>query len=378
MLGTSAACAATAVVFAGCSEEAPSAVSSVDAGPSDAAVSPAPDAAPADPCASDVMPDGLPGHLECTGLYADIGQKALAEGVRPYAPGAAFWSDGAEKSRFVYLPPGSVIDTSNVDEWILPQGTKLWKEFALDGRRLETRLYWKTTSGTGKQAWKQTVYRWTGDEKTALRLDAGELVPRDGGPAYEIPSSGQCQDCHSGRAEPVLGFDAVGLGLPAATGLTLATLAGEGRLSAVPSKTALAIPDDGTAKAASAIGWLHANCGSCHNPSSSAGASYTNTFFLVRASQLLGSVDGGRDLDALRTTCGLASSSVHPDGGAALKRIAAGSPDTSSVAVLAGSRAPAGVVPNANQQMPPLVTHVVDPEGLAAVRAWITAVPSCP
>ena len=31
-----------------------------------------------------------------------------------------------------------------MDEWHFPVGTKVWKEFSRDGKRLETRLFWKT------------------------------------------------------------------------------------------------------------------------------------------------------------------------------------------------------------------------------------------
>ena len=54
------------------------------------------------------------------------------------APTEALWSDGAVKRRFIYLPPGTTIDTTNMDEWVFPVGTKFWKEFSVDGRKLRT------------------------------------------------------------------------------------------------------------------------------------------------------------------------------------------------------------------------------------------------
>ena len=96
----------------------------------------------------------LPDSLADTGLYSNFAQKTLADGVRPYTPGLTFWSDGAQKSRFLYLPPGTKIDTSNMDEWVFPIGTKVWKEFVVDSKRVETRLFWKVSA----TEWLATTY----------------------------------------------------------------------------------------------------------------------------------------------------------------------------------------------------------------------------
>src|SRR5579883_3455610 len=54
-----------------------------------------------------------PTTLECTGLYADIASKALAPRARSYAPATPLWSDGAEKQRWIALPPGTTIDATD-------------------------------------------------------------------------------------------------------------------------------------------------------------------------------------------------------------------------------------------------------------------------
>ena len=51
-----------------------------------------------------------------------------------YAPKFQLWSDSATKKRWIYLPPGSQIDTSDMDFWKFPVGTKVWKEFSAVGR----------------------------------------------------------------------------------------------------------------------------------------------------------------------------------------------------------------------------------------------------
>jgi hypothetical protein len=82
--------------------------------------------------------EDLPARLSETGLYAASGE--LAEGVRAFRPRFELWSDGASKRRWVWLPPGAQIDTSDPGDWRSPQGAKFWEEFTRDGVRIETRL----------------------------------------------------------------------------------------------------------------------------------------------------------------------------------------------------------------------------------------------
>lgn len=322
-------------------------------------------------CAADVEADGLVKHLDCTGLYADAATRALAADVKPYEPALEFWSDGADKSRFLYLPPGTKIDITDFDEWSFPNGTKLWKEFKVGGKRIETRLYMKKDGG-----WRHTAYRWNDAETEATRKDAGETIAFSGKPPYEMPSTGQCDVCHNGRKEPVLGVDAVSLGLPGATGVTLATLAAEGRFSATPPATSITIPNDTSTKAAPALGWLHANCGACHNANPGAGAMFTSLFFLLRASQLV--PDGGtplvEDLDAYKTAVNQVSNKQNVDAGVPWVRIVPGDVAASLVADISGRRVPVGTPPD-QSQMPPLVTRVVDTQGHKLLTDWIAAIP---
>ena len=128
-----------------------------DAGSKDA---PAADALPP---GCETGPQGEPTDLRCTGLYSDWASKTVASNVRQYDPGLRLWSDGAGKTRWIYLPPGTQINTSDMDEWTFPPGTKLWKEFVVGGARLETRLIWKRPNGN----WYFTTYRWATDESSA-------------------------------------------------------------------------------------------------------------------------------------------------------------------------------------------------------------------
>ena len=92
----------------------------------------APATAPSSPPA---QLSAVPARLTETGLYADLRADALAPGVLPYRPQFELWSDGASKRRWISLPPGTRIDTSDMDSWQFPEGTKLWKEFSRDNVR---------------------------------------------------------------------------------------------------------------------------------------------------------------------------------------------------------------------------------------------------
>src|SRR5205814_7486285 len=97
--------------------------------------------APFDCTAGDTA--GAPQHLRCTGLYASWERQTIDPANRAYAPAVPLWSDGAQKRRWIFLPAGTRIDSSDMDEWRFPVGTRLWKEFSFGGRHVETRLLWK-------------------------------------------------------------------------------------------------------------------------------------------------------------------------------------------------------------------------------------------
>jgi hypothetical protein len=307
----------------------------------------------------DAGADGLSDTLSCTGLYKNIATKELATGVAPYTPANQFWSDGAEKSRFVLIPAGTKIDTTDMDAWQYPVGMKVWKEFRRGGKRVETRIFYKRAAGS----WSRTTYRWNAAESEATRLDRGELAV--GGSTYEIPRASQCDICHNGRPDALLGFDAIGVGVAGATGMTLAKLAADGWLTQVPAKTSLSFPEDGTGKAAAALAYVHTNCGGCHNPLAGANAQFTGLYMAVRASQLITDVPVS-GLDISSTAVGVASTSMGYNDGT-WYRIAPGNPAKSESLDRATRRD--------EKQMPAIVSHEVDVVGVDALRQWIQALP---
>jgi hypothetical protein len=331
----------------------------VDA-PAEAAV----DAAPPFDCSED-SGDGIPTHLYCTGLYGDWGAKTPASGVRPYTPGLVFWSDGAQKSRWMYIPPGTKIDTTDMDEWSFPVGFKVWKEFKL-GKRVETRLFWKR----GASDWARTTYRWKDDESDALRFEDG--TGYDGGSAYEIPDVLQCDTCHMGRKDKMLGIEAIGLAAPGGSGVTLATLVQEGLLTSPPAATSVRVPNDATGKAADALAYIHVNCGTaCHNRNPSAQSFMTGLFMRLATAQTLGDAGTGRAEDTDTYVTAVNVKAVTPPWSTqGLYRIKPGDLTNSLVATLPNTRTTI-----LNGQMPPIVTHQIDDAGVGTIQSWVQALP---
>ena len=148
------------------------------------------------------------------------------------------WSDGAEKSRFLMLPPDTTIDTHDWDHWIFPVDTKLFKEFRLDGRLVETRMLWKQSDTT----WITTTYLWDDTGLAATRNTSTTGIILDSG--YEIPTDKDCGKCHHGGSDYVLGVEAVAMGLSTAQGHRLRELVDAGLLSNPPVDTVVDLPEE--------------------------------------------------------------------------------------------------------------------------------------
>jgi hypothetical protein len=319
------------------------------------------ESAATDPNAACGAPNTLPDDLACTGLYADFGAKVVAPNARSFAPAVTLFSDDAEKQRWILLPDGQKIDRTKEDDWRFPVGTKAWKEFKVGGRLVETRFLWKVRD----DKWLQAAYVWASDGTRAVR---GEGTDVDlGGRMYHVPKTTQCNDCHEGRKDRLLGFEEIALSLKGATGVTIGTLAAEGRLSPPPPAGELAIPDDGTGKAPAALAYLHMNCGvSCHNSGSLANAKMTGMRLRLAAAD----VRGGRTpaaWDSLATTIGVPAKTPEWKD---LPRIVAGNPDESLIVKLYEM--------GGDGKMPPLGATGFDRAAATAIREWIAAMPAAP
>jgi len=294
----------------------------------------------------------MPMKLSETGLYADIATDVIASDVRFYQPEYVLWSDGATKRRWVYLPPGSQIDTLDMDYWTLPVGTKLWKEFTRDGVRVETRLLQKN----GPNDWFMMPYQWNDEQTEAVAVADG--VHDASGTPHDIPNTSDCNTCHGKIGDVALGFSAIQLSHNL-SGLTLSDLRANGELTDNPPGGGYSVP--GNADVEPALGYLHANCGGCHHARS--------PLMTVVPLQLRVSTAAS---NPSQTSAYLTAVCVAPtlNVGGATSLIEGGDASTSAVHLRMSLRTP--------QQMPPLGTEDVDTAGLAMVDKWINSLPACP
>jgi hypothetical protein len=291
----------------------------------------------------------LPARLSSTGLFANIADDSLGEGVVAYSPQFELWSDGATKRRWLYLPHGSLIDTADMDAWRFPVGTKLWKEFSRDGVRVETRLLQRV--GEAQNEWAAAAYIWAGNGDAYLS-PKGSADAR--GTRHVVPAANQCMGCHGGSASRVLGFSAIQLGDDRVAGYSVSRLVAEHKLTRPPSRS-LRLPGDESVRAT--LGYFHANCGHCHNahrPHSEGARCFDprKDFDLSSRSDQLESVWA---TPAYLTTIGRI---VQPGSAANSKLFQRLQSETFF-----------------RSRMPPLGTHDVDPYGVRLIEAWIGALP---
>ena len=144
-------------------------------------------------------------QLSATGCVLPGDASRPATGLIPYEPNAPFWSDGADKERFLALPNGATIRAGADGDLEFPVGTVLVKNFRLGTRRVETRLFMRHTDG-----------EWAG---YTLRVEcAGHgCDPRDRrqdcvrrGPGVGLPERGAVSRLshRGGRAQPRAGVGA--------------------------------------------------------------------------------------------------------------------------------------------------------------------------
>ncbi|MBS1122399.1 MAG: hypothetical protein H6Q90_4627 [Deltaproteobacteria bacterium] len=313
----------------------------------------------------DVGPDANPlASLDGTGLCADAACTQINSTALEYEPRFALWSDGATKRRWIELPAGTKIDTTDMNRWVFPVGTKLWKEFTRDGIRVETRFITKLLADDDAPgAWFFVAYAWNATQDAAVAVSTGQQNVN--GTTHDIPSRANCKECHDSlRPSRVLGFQAIQLDAAAPSGkLDLDDLIAMNLLTAAPAGAAsphFALP--GTAVEQAALGYMHGNCGHCHNATSP--------------------VHDTTPIETLLDTTKLATVATTPsfvsmvDQTAAVpfndengvlrdKIIISGDPDNSGLIVRMNTSI--GI-----RHMPKLGSEVVDPDGQTALRAWIT------
>ncbi len=277
------------------------------------------------------LPAGLdPSHrLSDRGLYRDLPGRVPVEGAEAYTPAYALWSDGADKRRFLALPPGGRVDKADPAHWRFPAGTRFVKEFARDGVVCETRVIEIQADGTAEFA----AYVWLADDRDALLARNGATDVR--GTGHDVPSQKECLKCHQGEPGWILGYSAV---------------------------QRAGAPGDGAA--AAALGYLHANCGHCHAEGAFAWRGGTHLVLRVEPGETR-----VEDTRLYRSNVGVALEVYRQDDVGL--RIEPGRAAASAIVSRMRLR-------DRVRQMPPLASELVDDAGIAAVSAWIDALPARP
>ncbi|HEY4241632.1 MAG TPA: hypothetical protein VGM88_17545 [Kofleriaceae bacterium] len=301
-----------------------------------------------------------PNDLMGTGLCLDATCATISPDVVTYTPRFPLWSDGATKRRWMYLPPGTKIDDSDPDHWVFPQGTKFWKEFTVDGVRVETRYIAKVGAAEAPGSWFYIAYQWNTDMNATTAVPMG--VQNADGTQHDIPSRQDCKTCHEdltpGR---VLGFQAIQL--------DTATPVGLDDLVAMDLLTNPTLPDVGAHDehypipgndiTRAALGYMHVNCGHCHNDSS---VIASETPLRLRLDTL--HLDQVTDTPAYATTVNQIGSQIMENNMTYQTIVIPQEPDDSVLILRMND-------PNPQIHMPNLGSEVVDPDGQVAIRAWI-------
>ena len=296
---------------------------------------------------------GFPATLAEFGFFDDGAAQRPTAGVTPYRLNTPLWSDGSEKLRFLYLPPGTKAKANGEALLDLPVGAALFKTFAFPGKRgrrlIETRVLLHRAEG-----WVALPYQWNAAQTEARLVLGGARVaattPQGAAISYSIPNKNQCKECHglSGAVIPIG---------PKPRNLSPAWLAAQvkaGRLDRSPA-VAMRLPvwEDRARAPATPVAraYLDANCGHCHNPGGSASNSGLDLRWEQNDPALLG-------IRKRPVAAGRGAGTHEFD-------IVPGDPDRSILTYRMASLE-GGVA------MPELGKATIDAEGVKAVRAWIS------
>lgn len=312
-----------------------------------------------DPAPTDVE-DTFPRLLSETGCVDVADPMSPLPGLFAYEPIAQLWSDGADKGRILAIPDDRRIDVDEEGDLLLPVGSVLVKHFGFDSALHETRLLVHHEDG-----WAGYSYVWREDGSDADLLEVGLTVELSNGVTWVYPSRAQCMECHTSAAHRTLGlelgtldWDHDGAGetqIDRLVGDAYLSPAAAGDLAqlreAVP---ALVDPFGDAPLELRARSYLHANCAGCHQPDAPVARGNVD----LRYATPLGEM-GACDVGPEAGTFGLEEPGI----------IVPGEPDRSILAYRLGTRN--------DHAMPPLGSRLVDPDGVALVRAWIEGLASC-
>lgn len=302
-----------------------------------------------------------PRQLSATGCVSSTDPTQPASGLIPYAINAPFWSDSAEKDRWLALPDGQSIAIGTDGDWTFPNGTVLMKNFRLGTRLIETRLFMRHPDGV----WGGFSYEWNAEQTQATLLEGGAVRDLGSGRSWIFPSEGQCVDCHTQAAGRSLGLETAQLNRSftypqtnrSANELTTLNHIGLLTPAIADASTQPALPDpSGTTGTLTerARAYLHTNCSQCHRPGTVAP---TNLDFRYTTSLIA------------TNACNAVPQSGDLGLGSNARVIAPGNSGISLVTYRMNRRDSGG--------MPPVASTTVDTAGVSLIAQWIDSLSSC-
>ncbi len=305
-------------------------------------------------------PDAIPTLLSETGCRSPSDITQPYSGLLPYDLNAPFWSDGADKVRYIGLPNGTTI-TRNVDnDWEFPNGTVIVKDFRLNGNLVETRHLMRHPDGV----WAGYTYEWNAQQTEATRVKGGKTVFTNAH-LWIYPSESQCMECHTSAAGFALGPETAQLNkvftYPSTSRAEnqLETIGHLLMFTSPLTESASNLPiltDPSDVDASSSLrarAYLHTNCSQCHRP----GGPTPSTMDLRYTTSL--SDTNACDKAPLNGNLGIADARLIAPGDAA----------RSLIIERARLRDSHG--------MPPLGSNSVDTNGIDLLSAWINGVSGC-
>ncbi|MEO9892434.1 Ig-like domain-containing protein [Aurantibacter sp.] len=320
-----------------------------------------------------------PQLLSQTGAFSDLTNLTPTDGLIPYDLVESFWSDGAEKKRWMAIPnDGShnasdeKIKYTDVDDWDFPIGSVLVKHFELPidernptlTKRLETRFSVKASDGN----FYFVTYKWNEQQTDATLLTSGldeniGITKANGSSdtqTWSYPSTIDCVSCHNPTTGGVIGAKSRFLNKDYTypktgdTGNQLVTLSHLGILDQAITDvdtngilTSKSIDDPTASLDDKARSYLDLNCAYCHRPGTGN----------------RGDFDLRLNLDLVQTGV-LTASPYIPLGIPNEKIVAAGNVSSSILYHRMNSIDP-------SIKMPPISKNKIDVKAVTLINEWI-------
>jgi uncharacterized repeat protein (TIGR03806 family) len=305
-------------------------------------------------------PDAVPELLTETGCVDGTDPTLPAQGLIPYDINASFWSDDAEKTRYMALPEGRTISIEADHDWTFPTGSVIVKNFKLGGKWIETRLLMRHPDGV----WAGYTYEWNDAQTEANRVYGGKTKDISG-QSWIYPSESQCLECHTAAAGVALGPETAQLNKAftyPATGISsnqVLTLDHIGMFASHLSTGADQLPkladpaDSGAPLDSRARAYLHTNCSQCHRPGGPTPSDMDLRYHTTLAET------NSCDAIPLNGNLGIADARI----------VAPGDFSRSVLTERMNRRDIYG--------MPPLGSNVIDAQGVALINGWIDSIQGC-